>query len=102
MTLVPKIKITLKANELMKTASALAELPFGFTRQSKTKANILDLVCEMLLKKQLSHRYNAKELKISLEYYQADYLEQYLIDFNKVYNDYEVQRVIDKLNQKLA
>jgi hypothetical protein len=102
MAQIPKIKTELKANELLKTASALAELPFGFTRNNRTKINILDNVCEYLLKKQISHRHSATSLKISLEYFEADYLEKYLIEFNSVYNDPEIQCVIDKLNQKLA
>lgn len=92
----------MKANELTKTASSLAELPFGITRQNRTKNNILQRLCDKLLKKQISNRFTLKTAKVSFEYFEADYLEQYLLEFNTIYDDHDIQRVIDKLNQKLA
>lgn len=102
MSQIPKIKIEFKSNELLKTASGLAELPFNFTRKNRTKNSILQRVCENLLKKQIANRFSLKSIKVSFEYHEADYLEAYLIEINNIYNDAEIQRVIDKLNQKLA
>jgi len=102
MPTIPKIKIEFKANELMNTASAIAELPFGFTRQNRTKNSILNKVCNRFLKKQIENRYSLSSVNVSLEFHEADYLEQYLLEFNGVYRNPEIQRVIEKLNQKLA
>src|SRR5690606_12893811 len=102
MSLITKIKIDVTLEQLVQVTSSMADIPVGLYRKDKSQANILELVCIKLLKKQLSKRHESGYFKLSLEFFEADFLERYLISFNSLYNNHEIQQVINSLNQKLA
>ena len=103
MSLVPKIKIEIKIEELAAINAFFSIYSLNIdNNERKATSNILDLISEKLFKKQLSNRYNKTAFKLSLEFNEAYYLEKYLIDCNVMTYQPQAQKVIDKLNQKLA
>lgn len=103
MSLVPKIKIETKIEELAAVNAFFSIYSVNTeSNEQKAKSNILDLISEKLFKKQLSNRHRKDTFKLSLEFNEAYYLEQYIRDCNSMSYQQEAQKFIDKLNQKLA
>lgn len=103
MSLIPTLKIELSFTQLCQVSDALADVHCNvISKSERATVNILELLSIKLLKKQLAKRYEKKHFKITLEYFEAYFLEKYLIAFNQDYNDFTIQTVINKLNQKLA
>lgn len=98
------VKIPILPNELLAACEAFADLPnyTVYTRESKVTKSVLDLVAVKLLKKQFSKLKDNKPFNLKLEFFEAHTLEKYLLMHNETCNDYNIQRLIDKLNQKLA
>lgn len=103
MSLIPNIKVEVTFNQLCHVSEALSNLHDQvITKSERATVNILELLSMKLLKKQISKRHEKKAFKITFEYYEAYFLEKYLLAFNKEHNEHYIQTVIDKLNQKLA
>lgn len=104
MSLVPEIKIQVNLDMLQDVCDSLSEIPRHLTTQRESKAfvNALELVCTKLLKKQLLKRHETKKFNLTLQFIEAHFLEMYLIIYNTAYNNYNIQLVVNQLNQKLA
>lgn len=76
-------------------------LPLFGAREYRIAKSILDVLSIKLLKKTVNKHDASKPFKISLEYYEAHYLEQLLIHCNKLYYSNERQKIVDILNQQL-
>lgn len=105
MSMIPKIKIEMTLNELEHVTDCFAMFipeQSMSSREMSLTTNILQLLCEKLLKKQLAKRHETKPFKVSFEYFEAHTLEKFLIMCNRFQEQHYVQTVINKLNQKLA
>jgi len=104
MSLVPKIKIEVNKDMLQDVCDSLSHISRHLSNQRESKAfvNALELICDKLLKKQLSKRHETKKFKLTFDFIEAHFLEMYLIIYNSAYNVYNIQLVINQLNQKLA
>lgn len=103
------IEIKISFNQLTYINDCFAEMdkPNLITRESKVAKNILENLHKKLLKKTISKIGMKDKFKLTLEYYEADFLEKYLIYSMKqifksghAYNS--LQSIINDLNQKLA
>lgn len=102
MSLVPKIKIEVSFEELCEVCDTFARIPnFAFNRGVKTFYSVLNVVIEKLLKKQLSKR-NTPKFSITFEYFEAHFLEYWLVNLEGIHPTSPLQNFINKLNQKLA
>lgn len=104
MALVQKIKIEISFNELCEVCDYFAEIPDVIfnDRGNRVFWSVLDTLIIKLLKKQLSKRHSTEKFTLSLEYYEAHYLERWLIFNSNIVKSSHTQNVINKLNQKLA
>lgn len=104
MSLVPKIKINISFDELSEVCDSFVEIPqiIFNDRGNRVFYNVLDKVIDKLLKKQLSKRHVTEKFSLSLEYYEAHYLERWLIYKGSIDTSSHTQNIINKLNQKLA
>ncbi len=103
MSLVPKIKIDITFEELCEVCDKLSDIVnISFNgRTDKIIKNVLELVTIKLLKKQLSKRHTPK-FTLTLEYYEAHFLEVYLLVTGEPRLSIAMLSFISKLNQKLA
>lgn len=105
--IIPKIEITITANELKETYAALdfdlPNIPAGQdskkTRTMKNIYSILEVVRLKLAKKVLSHKDKKKPFKLSFEYFEADCLHYIMMCLEL---DHYAQSFFNKLDQKLA
>lgn len=102
-----KIKFTLTGDRLAAINEAFQFLEWpAMTRQMRHSKSILVKVATKLLKKGVDKRPGCDEFKMSLEYYEADTLEQFLRGFElndtDDYNRTLRSTVADELHQKLA
>ena len=102
MALVQKIKIEISFDELCEVCDTFVDVPnFAFNRAAKTFYSVLNVVIEKLLKKQLSKR-NTPKFCLTFEYFEAHFLEYWLVNLEGVQPTSPLQNFINKLNQKLA
>jgi len=104
MSLIPKIKIEITIGQLEAVIDAfqcLTLTPFN-NRKLLVARNIIDLLSIKLLKKMISKRHEKKPFTMSFEYYEAHYLEEFLLTVTRLEPNHDQQSVINKLNQKLA
>lgn len=104
MSLVPKIKIETNINELEAVNDVFTMLDSNsVNRDTKAFINVMELVSIKLLKKQLSKRHERKPFNLSLEFFEAHYLEKFLLSYTLIKSSPNyLQNFINKLNQKLA
>lgn len=101
------IKITFKQLTYLNDCFAEMEKPLHSDRASRIAENILQNLHKKLLKKTISKLDCPGSFKLTLEYYEAHFLEQYLLHkikevFKYGYPYHAIQSVINDLNQKLA
>lgn len=103
------IDIKISFNQLTYINDCFAEMETQISsdRAARISHNILVNIHKKLLKKTISKIGSKDKFKLSLEYYEAHFLEQYLIHKIKYVSKYEVahnsiQSIINDLNQKLA
>jgi len=104
MSLIAKIKIEITYNELSATTQSFLNLSQDPLQHTKVKLSrsVLEEVIPKLLKKELSKRHDKGVFVLSLKYYEAHYLHEFLQVVNILENDHFLQCMINKLNQKLA
>lgn len=102
------IKITFNQLTYLNDCFAEMEKPKNFDRASRIAENILQNLHKKLLKKTISKiGCSSGSFKLTLEYYEAHFLEQYLLHNINFVSKYTrpytaIQMIIDDLNQKLA
>lgn len=101
------IKITFNQLTYLNDCFAEMERPKNNDRASRIAENILKNLHKKLLKKTISKIGCTGSFKLTLEYYEAHFLEQYLLHkikevFKPSHPHHSIQKVIDELNQKLA
>ena len=102
-----EIKITFNQLSYMNDCFAEMETTKESRRETKITQNILQNLHKKLLKKTISKIGTVDKFKLTLEYYEAHFLEQYLMYCMKQISKYEhihnsIQSIINDLNQKLA
>lgn len=102
-----EVKVTLNQLSYINDCFAELEKPALINRDSRVAENILQNLYKKLLKKTISKIGTTDKFKLSLEYYEAHFLEQYLIHCMKRISKYghayaSIQNIINDLNQKLA
>lgn len=101
------LKITFNQLTYLNDCFAEMEKPKNADRASRIAENILQNLHKKLLKKTISKIGCTKEFSLKLEYYEAHFLEQYLLHkitfVSKYTHPYNaIQMVINDLNQQLA
>lgn len=101
------IKITFNQLTYLNDCFAEMEKPKNTDRASRIAENILQNLHKKLLKKTISKIGCSKDFPLKLEYYEAHFLEQYLLHkikevFKHGHPYYAIQSVINDLNQQLA
>ncbi|WP_268848123.1 hypothetical protein [Flavobacterium aestivum] len=102
-----EIKISFTQLTYLNDCFAEMETPISSERVSRISYNILFNLHKKLLKKTINKIGVKDKFKLSLEYYEGHFLEQYLLHKIEYVSKYElayhsIQSVINDLNQKLA
>lgn len=102
-----EIKITPIQLSYINDCFAEMEKPMLCNRESKVTKNILDNLYKKLLKKAINKVGSTDKFKLSLEFFEAHFLERYLLHcigrvskYSHAFNT--IQSIINDLNQKLA
>lgn len=99
--IVPKIKIEVTPDTL-KDLNQVLSLITTIGLLNKIQLSVLQKVAAKLIKKAFSIPNRNNKYSLNIEYYQAHYLEEFLLSFNSENNVHSIQTVINDLNQKLA
>jgi len=105
MSLIPKLKIETTYNELqavVETVNSISNIAMPLRAERLSKSIIMPLF-KKLQKKEVDKRFDHKKpFNISMQYYEAYYLEEFLQLINSLEYNHFLQMYINKLNQKLA
>lgn len=103
MSLVPKIKLEVTFDELTEVCDSFTTIGNYVLNSKKARGfvSLMECVLEKLLKKQLAKRHTPK-FNLTLEYYEAQFLEIWLLEYGFAKSNSPMQNFINKLNQKLA
>lgn len=99
-----KIKIEVSIAHLHSLNDALSIIPNinVIARTDKVSKSVLVNLSKKLLRKAITKLESKSKFKIAFEYYEAHFLEQFLLRYNSLKDDRLLQNIIDALNQKLG